>query len=242
MLRDLLVDEARAMLLRQGVRKPNVSQISTATGLNRKAITAWVRSPPEAGADLALSPAITVFTRWLQLATEDPARRRLAIKAPRELLSFESLAHDGSKGNVHHRSVLDDLVRLGMVSEIGDQVELTAEGFVPAADLKGMLAFLGENGRDHLQAAVNNTLRDGPRLLERAVFADGLTASECERVHNVAREQWASMHHVLVDELTKGVELSGPEGRRRIKIGVYVLHEDAVDRASAAPLPSPARD
>lgn len=240
-LRNLLLDEARRQLLQQGIGRPNISQLSTLTGLNRKEITARVRAASDVPDAPVLSPASMVFTRWLQMATDEPALRRLPIKAVDGNPAFESLARESTRGNVHHRSVLDDLIRLGMVAEAGGQVELTAEGFVPANDLQGMLEFVAQNGRDHLQAAVNNTLGDGPRMLERAVFADGLSAAECERVHRVTREAWSDMHHRLVDELQRSVAHSGPDASHRIKIGIYVLHEDASDTSTpSATASSPA--
>jgi hypothetical protein len=243
-LRNLLLDEARRQLVQQGIGRPNISQLSTLTGLNRKEITARVRASGDDPGPPVLSPATLVFTRWLQMATDEPALRRLPIKAQDGKPAFESLARESTRGNVHHRSVLDDLIRLGMVAEVGDQVELTAEGFIPANDLQGMLEFVAQNGRDHLQAAVNNTLGDGPRMLERAVFADGLSAEECERVQLLTREAWAEMHHRLVDELHRGVAQSGPDASHRIKIGIYVLHEDTRDTSTppAPALPSDPSD
>ena len=72
--------------------------------------------------------------------------------------SFESLARRASRGNVHHLAILDELVRLNMVAEVDGRAELAAAGFVPSGGLKEMLAFLGDNTRDHLLAAVSNTL------------------------------------------------------------------------------------
>ncbi len=60
---------------------------------------------------------------------------------------------------------------------------------------------------------------------------------ECERVHLLTREAWAEMHHRLVDELHRGVAQSGPDASHRIKIGIYVLHEDTRD-ASTPPAPA----
>ena len=228
-LRELLVDEARGLLVRQGIGRPNISQLSTLTGLNRKDITSRVRAVAGDETGPPMSPASMVFTRWLQMAKDESALRRLPIKAVDAGPSFESLARESSRGNVHHRSILDDLIRLGMVTEVGDQVELTSDGFIPANDLQGMLEFLAQNGRDHLQAAVNNTLGAGPRMLERAVFADGLSEAESDRVHLVTREAWAELHHRLVDELNHSVAKSGPDATHRIKIGIYVLHEDAAE-------------
>ena len=53
-----------------------------------------------------------------------------------------------------------------------------------------MLGFLGANAGDHLAAAVANTLGGQPALLERSVFASGISPADCERIHQLARERW----------------------------------------------------
>jgi hypothetical protein len=79
------------------------------------------------------------------------------------------VARQGSRGNLHHRAILDELVRLDMADEDDGYVELKAAAFVPAQDLQTMLAFLGDNSRDHLLAAVSNILGERPPMLERSV-------------------------------------------------------------------------
>jgi hypothetical protein len=68
-----------------------------------------------------------------------------------------------------------------------------------ATDLQGMLEFLALNGRDHLQAAVNNTPGVDPRVLERSAFSDGLSEAESEHWHRVTRGAWADLRHRLPD-------------------------------------------
>src|SRR5262249_28583601 len=152
------------------------------------------RAPPAATPASDLSIPSMVYTRWLQIVGTDPALRRLPIKAsgsadPAEA-SFEALARTASRGNVHHRAILDDLARLGMVQESDHHVELVGDGFVPTGNLREMLDFLGNNARDHLEAAATNTLAREGRMLERAVFAGGLSAEECERLQRMVRERW----------------------------------------------------
>lgn len=225
-LRRTLLEEAHRLAARRGVTRPNISQLSTISGLNRKDITARLRAESGEQPPQELSLASMVYTRWLQMATAWPAMRSLPIKTAGAGPSFEALAREASKGNVHHRAVLDDLVRLGMAKKVQDQVELIGEGFVPAGDLQDMLGFLGGNARDHLEAAVANTLGREGRMLERAVFAHGLSVEECERLHRLVRERWKQMHDGLVGEMTRAIENSGPQARQRMKVGVYVWHED----------------
>lgn len=229
LLRELLLEEARRLWVSKGVKEPNISQLAMTTGLNRKDVTARVRGMTVLRPHFELSLVARVFTAWFQLATENPENTRLPLAETSHGTSFEALAKRGSGGNVHHRAVLDELIRLGMVVEHEGYVELVATGFVPARDLQSMLTFLGSNVGDHLQAAVSNTLDEKPPLLERAVFAHGLTSQECERIHQLMRRRWDALHHELVKEMTGAVERSRPAGNQRIKVGIYALYEGGAE-------------
>ncbi|WP_395316882.1 DUF6502 family protein [Variovorax sp. UC74_104] len=226
LLRDLLIEEAQRSWRQQGVKRPNLSQISVTTGLNRKAVTAKVRATVDPLPHTELSAAAKTFTLWLQLTTEQEALRRLPVTTEDDAPSFERVARLASRGNIHHRTILDELVRLNMVAEDNGTAELTADGFVPVEDLQSMLAFMGDNGRDHLLAAVSNTLGESPRVLERAVYARGLTLEDCEKIQLLARERWAGLHHELAREMTGAVERAPAGSKARIRVGIYTYYED----------------
>lgn len=239
-LRDLLLDEARHLWGSKGVENPNLSQLATTTGLNRKDVTARVRTtrcplPATEG-----SAAAKAYTAWLQLAAEEPAHRRLPLSDSGEGPSFELLARFATRGNVHHRAVLEELQRLNLIVVHDGEAEMAGAAFVPASSLRDMLAFLGDNARDHLLAGVSNTLGQQPRMLERAVFASGLTLQECERVHQLARRHWDTVHYRLVREMTESVNQADGKGEGRIRVGIYAYYEEdpsltAGAKASADP-------
>jgi len=233
LLRDLLIEEAQRSWRRQGVPKPNLSQLSVTTGLNRKAVTAKVRATIDPLPHTELSAAAKTFTLWLQMLTDDASLRRLPVAAGSAAPSFETVARLGSRGNVHHRTILDELIRLNMVAENDGVAELMADGFVPIEDLQSMLAFMGDNGRDHLLAAVSNTLGEQPRMLERAVYARGLSLQDCEQIHRLVRERWSALHHELAHEMTDAVDRAPAEAKGRIRVGIYTYYED-----EGAPSPS----
>lgn len=230
LLRELLLDEATRLWQQQGVAAPNISQLAVTTGLNRKEVTARVRRPADPLPHTELSAAAKTFTRWLQLAGRDPALQRLPITGSDQGLTFEEVAREASRGDVHHRSVLDELMRLGMVAKVGtSHVELTAESFVPTADLQTTLAFLGDNLRDHATAAVSNAMGEARLLLERAVFAEGLNEVDCEAVHLWMRQRWATLHSDLVSQLSEAITRSGAQGSQRLRVGVYFYYGDRED-------------
>ncbi|KWT91978.1 MULTISPECIES: DUF6502 family protein [unclassified Variovorax] len=235
MLRELLIDEARRAWLDKGV-EPNLSQLSVTTGLNRKAVTAKVREAEEPLPHTEMSAAAKTLTLWLQMSTDDPALLSLPLVAEGGAPSFEAVARHASRGNVHHRTILDELVRLNLATEEAGRVALNAAGFVPSKDLKGMLAFLGDNARDHLLASVGNTLGAAPPMLERAVFATGIAVEDCERIHQLARQRWNALHHELTGEMTRAFEAADSTASGRIRVGIYTYYEDAADVAQNRPV------
>jgi hypothetical protein len=226
LLRDLLLDEARRAWIESKGSEPNISQLSVTTGLNRKAVTAKVREPEDPLPHTEMSAASKTLTLWMQMFADNPARRSLPIVAEDDAPSFEAVARHASRGNVHHRAVLDELVRLNMAIEHEGRVELNATAFVPATDLKSMLAFIGDNTRDHLLAAVANTLGSEPPLLERSVFAGGISLDDCERIHQFVRERWSELHYQLTKEMTRAYDEAEESASGRIRVGIYTYYEN----------------
>ncbi len=234
LLRDLLLEEARRLWQAEGVAQPNISQLSVTTGLNRKAVTAKVREPAEALPSTEASAAAKTFTLWLQMHADDPVQRRLPMAGEEHALSFEKIARQATRGNWHHRAVLDELVRLKLVTELDDgHVELSADGFVPQADLQSMLAFLGDNARDHLLAAVSNVSGNRPPMLERAVYAKGLSLQDCEAIQTLVRQRWSKLHHELTEQMNRAVDTAEGTAPGRMRVGIYTYFEDANESAGA---------
>lgn len=170
------------------------------------------------------------------MSADNPRHRSLPLAAEGRLPSFEVVARRASHGNVHHRVILEELVRLRMAIERDGRAELRAPAFVPEKDLNGMLAFLGDNGRDHLLAGVANTLGAKPPLLERSVFGAGIPPEDCERIHGLVRERWGNLHHELTKEMRAAFEAAEPTASGRIRVGIYTYYEDgAAERVEAPP-------
>lgn len=235
LVNDLLLEEAKRSWEAKGVR-PNISQLSITTGINRKAVTIQVRTPRDPLAPTELSSAAKTLTVWLEMATDNEALRALPISADGTAPSFESMAWIGSRGNVHHRAILEELTRLGLVVEKANRVELKADGFVPATDLPGMLSFFADNGRDHLATSVSNILAERPPMLERSVFANGLSIDACEEIHQLVRARWSTLHHELAHEMRSAVDVGGESATARIRVGIYTYFEDLPE---AVPTPAP---
>ncbi len=220
-----------------------VSRISTATGINRREVTrlTQARSAPEV---LRHSPATRVFTKWL--AEPSLKTRKGEIKPiPRQgpAPSFEALAQSVTR-DVHPRSLLDELCRLGLARVEGDMVHAVRESFVPSGDSARMLGLLGGNVGDHLRAAVANVLGDAPAHLEQAVFADEISEASLEAFHQLMRAQWKALLEAAVPALQRLIDADRAAGRaadQRVRVGLYTYHEPMalpdVNAGSKAPAP-----
>ncbi|MCW5632346.1 MAG: hypothetical protein KIT17_03340 [Rubrivivax sp.] len=236
-----------------------VSRIATTTGINRREVTRLTapeagRAPRGAGRPAARSLASELYVHW-----RTHADWRDALGRPRVLPrlgpapSFEALAQAITR-DVHARSLLDELCRLGLarLDEASDTVSLQGDAFVPSGDRVRMLGFLGANVGDHLRAAVDNVLAiDRPPHLEQALFAEGLPPQSMDALRPLLREQWARLREALVPALE--AQIAGADAsalaeapRARVRLGLYAYHEvpgaaHAAGNPQSAPAPVPPR-
>ena len=216
-----------------------VSRISTTTGINRREVS---RITQAEGSTLAVrrSPATRVFTAWL--STPALRNRQGKVKPlPRQgpAPSFEALAQSVTR-DVHPRSLLDELVRLGLARlEADDTVHAVRDSFVPKGDSGRMLAFLASNVGDHLRAAVGNVLAETPQHLEQAVFADELSRESAESFRDAMRSQWSVLLQGAVPALQTLIDADRAAGRpqdHRVRVGLYTFHAPMADAAVPPPL------
>lgn len=224
----------------------DISRISTTTGLTRREVTR-ITHAPAAEAPARSSPATQVFTKWMgSRRLQDKDGRPKPLPRQGKAPSFEELARSVTR-DVHPRSLLEELCRLGLASfdPATDTVTLERDSFVPSADQARLLGFVGHNVGDHLAGAVANLAagRSGgkPPHFEQALFADGLSADSVAQLRGLVTEQWRGLMAALVPQLTDMIEAderahrAGDPPLRRVRIGLYTFHADAP--AAAAPSP-----
>jgi hypothetical protein len=224
-----------------------VSRIATTTGINRREVTRLTHLA-SAPAEPQRSAAANTFMRWrTNPAYLDAQGRPLALARQGDAPSFESLAR-GVTQDVHPRSLLDELLRLGLARHDleADSVTLILDAFVPSTDRARMLEFLAHNVGDHLSAAVANVLGPAPRHLERAVFADGLSPQAIGAAEAWVADAWRDMAAALVPFIEKLIadEAHEPAAVRqqRFRAGLYAYTErdDGVPPGPDAPGAEPA--
>lgn len=234
-LKPVFIAAARAELSRNAA-EPTQSAVSMLSGVHRKDVRDLSAAQHEAPPPARPSLAAQVFTRWL-------ADRRFRAKdgGPRPLprsgdgRSFESLCRELSQ-DVHPRTVLDELLRLGLVRLDGESVVAIARSFVPSPQRAEMSALFAANVADHIAAAVSNLTLDAPKLLEQSIYADGLTAPSIDVLHAVARKAWAEAFDAVIGQARECLDRDRGSGddRQRMRMGVYFFSEPAPVPASTS--------
>ena len=221
-----------------------VSRISTATGINRREVTRLTQARSEA-AQAPRSPAARVLASWLT----DPAfktrgRRVMALPRQGPAPSFEALAQSITR-DVHPRSLLDELCRLGIARLDREQVHLVHDSFVPSGDSARMLRLLGHNVGDHLRAAVTNVLTDPTPHLEQAIFTDELSQASLDAFRQLVRTQWTALIDAAVPALQRMIDADRASGRpadQRVRLGLYSYNESvSAPRSEAGAAARPPR-
>lgn len=187
--------ETCALHFRLGGKRLTDSRVSLLTGLQRKdvrALRARLETAPEAIGTAGAGPLPRVVARWLAgppyaaAAGAPESLPRSAAAGP----SFETLVAEVSR-DIHPRTVLDELLRLGLASldPDADRVTLAATAYLPRRDEAALIGYYGANLGDHAEAAAANLLaapEPGP-YFERAVHYNQLTPAALDELEDLAR-------------------------------------------------------
>lgn len=210
--------------LRSHQHRINDSALSLRSGLHRKDVRALSRpaesdtlTAPSAGRP---TPAQQLVTRWL--TNNWPHTLPLAGEQ-----SFEQLAQAVTR-DLHARALLDELVRLAVVTVDGAQVTLCRQAFVPDADSSEAAHMLADSVADHAAAAVHNVSGPtGHRYLDQSVFADGLTEASVRELEQLANQLWRNALKTMVDAAQPLCDKDEPlGGTHRIRLGMYCFASD----------------
>lgn len=225
--------EAAPGVLQESSIRINDSSVSTLTGIHRKDVREWRSAGRPRPHTKTFGAVSDVFTRW----STDPAYCD-AQGRPRTLErkggpgTFEALAASVSN-DVHPRTVLQELVRLGVAEivegaseDADDRISLCADAFVPKDGAAEMLQLLSDNVGDHLAAAVQNVLGSKPPMLEQSIFADSLRPQSAEQMNALARKIWQGAFHEIVRKATalSDKDAGQEDALQRIRVGMYFYH------------------
>jgi hypothetical protein len=224
------------------------SALSLLSGVHRKDVRTLTADEPPPPRTITIASQVT--TAWTtQPEYLDPQGHPLPLPmraADPNAPSFERLAQSISK-DFHARSVLDELVRLGVAEERdGISRLLRDEGFLPLRDLDEMARQLAANVGDHLNAASANfnAARRGerPPYLEYALWADELSAASAAELQQYAQQQWLAALRNVRNEAQARSERdrsdASPDALHRFRFGVYIYHEPGFEPLAGEPEPA----
>jgi len=245
MLKAIFVETA-ASEFTLGGRRPTDSRLTLLTGVHRKDIRRLLREPePEPETPAGLTLGTQIVARWLghHSYSDDAGQPRALPRTPGQGgdQSFAALVESVST-NVRPRSVLDELLRLGIVEiDANDYVHLVTSGFVPGKEFDAKAFYFGEAMHDHLAAGVHNLDGAGRPFLERSVYYDELSPEAVAALK--AQSEKLSME-VLKEINKRGMAFErddppAPGKRMRIRLGVYFYSEKVPTAAEEAALPKP---
>jgi len=231
-LKRAFLEEAPAVLLDSAIRVSD-SSVSTLTGVHRKDVREWRSAGQPRPQARTLGAVMTLFTRW----STDPAYcdakgRPLVLERKGGPGTFEALAASVSN-DVHPRTVLQELVRLGVAEFVAgesegadDRISLCADAFVPKDGAAEMLQLLSDNVGDHLAAAVQNVLGSTPPMLEQSIYAESLRPQSVARMNALARKVWKGVFKEIVREATalSDKDAGQEDADQRIRVGMYFYH------------------
>lgn len=233
--------EAARTELERAEKRPTDSALSLLSGVHRKDVRVMTeeKAPDLVSTMRAWSLVSEVVTRWLtDPAYLDDAGTARMVPLRGDAPSFEHLSQSVSK-DFHSRSVLDELVRLGLARVDSENVALTHDMFMSTNDFVNRAYFFSQNVRDHIAAGAAN-LNEGegdPPYLEYAIFADGLSQNSTHQLHVRARQLWLRAFRQIVSEASNLEEQDRAkpveERSRRMRFGVYFYEE---------PLPATKKD
>ncbi|MGZ5733970.1 MAG: DUF6502 family protein, partial [Caldimonas sp.] len=188
-LKRVFLDAATDELRARGMAQTD-SAVSLLSGVHRRDVRNFKRAPqraarPKRASEAPLSLVGEVVARWLTDASWQDRRRR-----PRALqrVEFDAMVA-GVSSDVRGRAMLDELLRLGAVTEGADGIALASGGFAPRQGFAEMSELFAANLADHAAAASAN-LQGEANFLEQAMYVDRITAGSVQRLQRAARQAW----------------------------------------------------
>jgi hypothetical protein len=225
---DAATDELRAHAMAQ-----TDSAVSLLSGVHRRDVRTLAREPVARARGVArkggapLSLVGEVVARWLGDAAYQSRGRR-----PRALQRAEFDAMVASvSSDVRGRAMLDELLRLGAVTESAEGITLAAGGFAPREGFAEMSALFAANLADHAAAATAN-LQGEANFLEQAMYVDHITAESAQRLQRAATRAWAkALPAVLAEaQACSDADAGQPSAGQRVRFGVYFYRTEGAER------------
>jgi hypothetical protein len=205
-------------------QKTTISALSLLSGLHRKDVTAYkeVSAAGMALTEATVSEPVSVPSRVIGLWIAEGWKECLPFHSETEN-SFEHLVKRVSTER-HPRSVLNELVRLGVVLEENEHILLQKGQFIPDPSLQEARKILTNNLQSHMAAGLHNIFQpDQISYLEQAICADELTEESINILHDQSLKLWQEYSLQLLKLASERCALDeGKEdAKKSFRFGVY---------------------
>jgi hypothetical protein len=215
------------------------SRLSLLTGIHRKDIKRLRNLPrDEERLPESVGLGMRLVNAWNNppFADEEGQPRPLPRLASRGgELSFEALVASVSK-DIRARAVLDEWVRLGVVTMDGDQnVLLASDAFVPHQGFAEKAFYFGHNLHDHTAAAASNLIGEGAPFLERSVHYATVPADVAAAIAKDAESGGMRLLKSLNRKVQQADAGAADAPKQRFTFGIYYYAEPAAVVLPAVP-------
>jgi hypothetical protein len=217
------------------------SRVALVTGINRKEISRLRRLRHDSGRSVEVEDtAVTrVIGRWMGGPPYSDARGRprpLPYEASRASVpSFARLVRDRGL-DLPARSVLDELLREGIVELRADGSVLLRQQANTPEGLEGKLTLLGSDPAELFETIVHNVERPTEPWLQRKVVYDNVGSEALDALRQSARdagEDFIRRANLLLAQHDRDRNPAAPGGDRcRVVLGTY-YHEERAARPDA---------
>ncbi|MDH5547211.1 MAG: DUF6502 family protein [Gammaproteobacteria bacterium] len=216
------------------------SRISLITGVHRKDVRRFREQPETLHSDQrkSISLSAQVLSTWLS----DPEycdRKgnprplwRLSIDGEP---SFESLVEHVSRQDLRARSLLDEWLRLGVVSlDEKERVLLHEEAIGPPEGFEEKLFFFEKSAHDHLAAGVENLIGETSPHFDRCVYYNNLAPESVDKLQKYADQEAMKLIRQInrkAGELQKK-DSGKPGSSFRFTFGAFFYHRSTAKENS----------
>ena len=211
-------------------KSPTVSRISIVTGINRKEVKRIHELPSDVDTGVNKhNRAVRVVTGWLQDKEFCDARKRprvLTYGDPND--SFNQLVKRYG-GDVPARAMLDELARVGTISNTAGRVKLLHKGYVPKHSESAMLDLFSTSASDLLTTLEHNLTDTGEQRLQMSVAYDKVTSEGMQQFRKLSSRQAMQLLRSLDEMLREYDKDANPtqqgEGEHRVGLGIYLIQD-----------------
>ena len=215
-------------------RKKTHSRVSVLTGLSRKEVLRVTRleKPDDSETASRYHRAARVIAGWVRderfhAGSGDPAE----LPVEGEGATFSGLVKEYS-GDVPHRAVLDELLRVGAAERTADEkVRLLARAYIPVTGDEEKLEILGTDTACLIETIDHNLCAEpGKAFFQRKTMYDNLPDEAVEALRKdlaMRAEKFLEQADRKLAERDRDANpKSTGEGRRRAGIGVFWFEKD----------------